>query len=47
MDRIRNETIGKKMRMKKGILQETEQQLRRCGHVMRMEDCRIARQVAE
>jgi hypothetical protein len=36
------------MRMKEDILQETEeQQLRWCGDIMRMEDCRIARQVAE
>jgi hypothetical protein len=48
MDRIRNETIGTKMGMKKNILQEIEeQQLRWCGHVMRMDDCRPARQVAE
>lgn len=36
------------MQMKEDILQETEeQQLRWRGHVMWMEDCRIARQVAE
>jgi hypothetical protein len=35
MDRIRNETIGTKMGMKKDILQEIEeQQLRWCGHAM-------------
>jgi hypothetical protein len=34
--------------MKNDTLQETEeQQLRRYGHVMRMEDCKIAIQVAE
>jgi hypothetical protein len=43
MDRIRNETITRKMGMKK----EEEEQLGWDGHVMRMEDCRIARQVAE
>jgi hypothetical protein len=48
MDRVRNETIGTKRGMKKDILQEIEeQQLRWYGHVMRMEDCRIAKQVAE
>jgi hypothetical protein len=36
------------MGMKKDILRELEkQQLRWYGHVMRMEDCRIARQAAE
>jgi hypothetical protein len=36
------------MGMKKDILQKMEeQQLRWYGHVMRPEDCRIARQVAE
>jgi hypothetical protein len=38
MDRIRNETIRTKMGMKKDILQEID--------VMRMDDCRTARQVA-
>jgi hypothetical protein len=33
--------------MKKDIIQVTEQELRDDGHVMRMEDCRTARQVAE
>jgi hypothetical protein len=48
MGRIRNEIIRTKMRMKEDILQETEeQQLSWRGHVMRMVDCRIARQVAE
>jgi hypothetical protein len=48
MDRIRNETIRTKMRMNKDILQEIEvQQLRWYGHIMRMEDCKITRQVAE
>jgi hypothetical protein len=47
MDRIRNETIRTKMGMKKDILQGIEeQQLRWYGHVMRMDDCRTARQVA-
>jgi hypothetical protein len=45
---VRNETIRTKIGMKKDILQEIEeQQLRWYCHVMRMEDCRIARQVAE
>jgi hypothetical protein len=47
MDRIRNETIRTKMGIKKDILQEIEQKLRRYGHVIRMEDSRTARQVAE
>jgi hypothetical protein len=48
MERIRNETIRTKMGMKKNILQVIgEQQLRWYGHIMEMEDCRIARQVAE
>jgi hypothetical protein len=48
MDTIRNETIRTKMGIWKGILRETlEQQLKLYGHVMRMEDCRIAGQVAE
>jgi hypothetical protein len=47
MDRIRNETMRTKMGKKKDILQEIEdQQLRWCGHVMRMDNCRTARQVA-
>jgi hypothetical protein len=45
---LRNETIVTKMRLKKDTLQEIEeQQLRWSGRVMRMEDCRIARRVAE
>jgi hypothetical protein len=48
MDIITNETIRTKIRMKKGILQEIEEEkLRWYGHVVRMEDSRIARQVAE
>jgi hypothetical protein len=48
MDRVRNERIRTKIGMKKDILQGIEkQQLRWYGHVMRMEDCRIARHVAE
>jgi hypothetical protein len=48
MERIRNETSRTKMGMKKNILQVIGvQQLRRYGHIVRMEDCRIARQVAE
>jgi hypothetical protein len=48
MDGIRNETIRIKMGLKKDILQEIEeQQLKWYGHVMRTEDCKIARQVAE
>jgi hypothetical protein len=48
MDRIRNETIRTKMGLKKDMLQETEQQqLRWYGHIMGMEGCKIARQVAE
>jgi hypothetical protein len=48
MDRIRNKTIRTKLGMKKNILQEIEeQQLRWYGHVMRMDDCRTARQVAD
>jgi hypothetical protein len=40
--------LQQKVRMKKDILQEIEeQQLRLYDPVMRMEDCRIARQVAE
>jgi hypothetical protein len=36
------------MRKKKDLLHETEEeQLRRYRHIMRMEDCRIARQIAE
>jgi hypothetical protein len=36
------------MGMKKDLLHETEEeQLRRYSHIMRMEDCRIARQIAE
>jgi hypothetical protein len=48
MDRIRKEIIRTTMGIKEDILQETEeQQWRWYGHVMRMEECRIARQVAE
>jgi hypothetical protein len=48
MERIRNETIRTKMGLKKDILKEIEeQQLGWLGHVKRMEDCKIARQVAE
>jgi hypothetical protein len=47
MHRFRNETIRTKLGMKKDMLQEIEdQQLRWYGHVMRREDCRIARLVA-
>jgi hypothetical protein len=36
------------MGVKRAVLQEIEEQRLRCyGHVMRMEDCGIARQVAE
>jgi hypothetical protein len=43
-----NETIRTKMGMKKHILQEIEgQKIRRYGHIMRMEDCRIDGQVPE
>jgi hypothetical protein len=45
MARFRNEAIRTKMGTKRNIFQEIkEQQLRWYGHVMRMEDCRIARQ---
>jgi hypothetical protein len=48
MDRIRHETIGKKMGIKQDILQVTEeQQLRWYGHIMQLHDCRIVTQVAE
>jgi hypothetical protein len=48
MEGIRNETVGTKVVMKKDILQKVEeQQLRWYGHMMQMEDYRIARQVAE
>jgi hypothetical protein len=48
MMRFRNEAIRTKVGIKKDILQLIgEQQIRRPGHVMRMEGCRIARQVAE
>jgi hypothetical protein len=48
MDKIRNEAIRTKMGIKKNIVQETEeQQLRRYGHVKRMEDGKIVKQVAE
>jgi hypothetical protein len=48
MDRNRYETIRTKMGMKKDMLQEIEEQkLRWHGHVMQIEDCRTARQVAE
>jgi hypothetical protein len=47
MERLRNESSTTKMRIKKDILQEIGQQLIWYGHIMRMEDCRISRQVAE
>jgi hypothetical protein len=48
MDRIINETIRTKMGMKKDILREIEeQQLRWYGHIMRMDDCGTAMQVAD
>jgi hypothetical protein len=50
MDGIKNETIGTQLGMKKDIqvLQDSEeQQLRWYGHIMQMEDCRIAGQVTE
>jgi hypothetical protein len=48
MDRIRNETVITEMGIKKDILQETEElKFRWCGRAMRMEDCGIARRVAE
>jgi hypothetical protein len=48
MDRIRNEIIRTKMGNEEDMLQEMEeQQLRWYGHIMRMEDCKIARQIAE
>jgi hypothetical protein len=50
MDGIRNGTFTRrpKMGLQKDILQEMEKQrLSWYGHVMRMEDCRSARQVAE
>jgi hypothetical protein len=48
MDKIRNEAIRTKMGIKKNIVQETEeQQLRWYGHVKRMEDGKIVKQVAE
>jgi NADPH-dependent glutamate synthase beta subunit-like oxidoreductase len=48
MDKIRNEAIRTKMGTKRNIVQETEeQQLRWYGHVKRMEDGNIVKQVAE
>jgi hypothetical protein len=48
MDQINYEVMRAKMGMKRDILQEIEKrQLRRKGHIMRMEYCRIAGQVAE
>jgi hypothetical protein len=47
-DKIRNEAFRTEMGIKKNIVQETEgQQLRWCGHVKRMEDGKIVKQVAE
>jgi hypothetical protein len=48
LDKIRNEAIRTKMGIKKNIAQEIEeQQLRWYGHVKRMEDGKIVKQVAE
>jgi hypothetical protein len=50
MHRVRNETIRTKMGLKKDILRDIEnQQLRwySYGLVTRIQDCRIARHVAE
>jgi hypothetical protein len=48
MDKIRNEAIRTKMGIKKNIVQEIEeQQLRWYGHVKRMADGKIVKQVAE
>jgi hypothetical protein len=48
LDKIRNEAIRTKMVIKKNIVQEIEeQQLRRYGHVKRIEDGKIVKQVAE
>jgi hypothetical protein len=48
MDKIRNEAIRTKMGTKKNIVQEIEeQQLRWYGHVKRMEDGTIVKQVTE
>jgi hypothetical protein len=48
LDKIRNEAIRTKMGIKKNIVQETEeQQLRWSGHVKRMKDGKIVKQVAE
>jgi hypothetical protein len=47
MDRVRNETFRTRMEMK-DILQEREkQQLRWYGYSMLIQECRLARQVAE
>jgi hypothetical protein len=47
MDKIRNEAIRTKMGIKKNVVQEIEEQLRWYGHVKRMEDGKIVKQVAE
>jgi hypothetical protein len=48
MDKIRNKTVATKMEVTEDILQEiAEQQLKWCGHVMRMEGCIIAKQIVE
>jgi hypothetical protein len=47
IDRIRNEIMKTEMGMNEDILQEIEEQIRQYGHLVGMEDCRIARQVAE
>jgi hypothetical protein len=40
--------LEQKIRLKKDLIKEIEdKQLRLYGHFMRMEDCKIARQVAE
>jgi hypothetical protein len=48
MDKIRNEAIRTKMGIKKNIVQKIEeQQLGWYGHVKRMEDGKIVKQVAK
>jgi hypothetical protein len=48
MDKIRNEAIRTKMGKRKKVVQEIEeQQLRWYGHVKRMEEGKIVKQVAE